>query len=458
MKNRILMLMPVALAVLLSSCQTYQPLDFEPEKLFEEVNRGRARPLSEAKTLQFSDAAATMDENNLSLAVVKKEYEGAMKVADIKTPWPNPSIGFGPAFGTNLEDSASSAVQPFVALGVSIPLGPRLIRNNELNEITAIQAFNKVVLRHRDLYFRLRSAFTRYAASTQILNAHDAVAESFAKTRSSTKRLVELGSISSLGLTEADLQAAEIRVVRLKLQAENESSATMLGRLMAIDTEEVRSLVPAALPNWPIIPELEQLKRLLLVNNGALSDIEMEFKVSDAELRLELARQYPDLSIGVDVEDEVGESKRSFGVPLGIDLPVFDRNRQGIAAARNRRELQLLSYRSELSGLLSDLEEEYTRLQFVERKLALFEQEILPAAKKNTTAGQRAMKLGSIDVLRYLELVSQLRNLEIEYAELNGERWDALISLEELVGLPLVNLMPDELSPLKESLNKLETE
>ncbi len=449
--------MPAALAVLLSSCQTYQPLDFEPDKLFEDVNFDRARSLGESNILQFSDAAAAMDENNPSLAVVKKEHEGARKVADIKTPWPNPSIEFGPTFGTNLEDSASSAAQPFVALGVSIPLGPRLIRNNELNEITAIQAYNKVVVRHRDLYFRLRQAFTQYAASTRVLDTHHAVAETFAETRNSTKRLVELGSISALGLTEADLQAAEIRVVRMSLQAENESSATLLGRLMAIDTEEVQGLVPAALPKWPVIPELAQLKQLLLANNGALSEIEMEFRFSDAELRLELARQYPDLSIGVDVEDEVGESKRSIGVPLGIDLPVFDRNRQAIAAALNRREVQLLLYRSELSGLLSDLEEKYARLRLAERKVALFEQEILPAAKKNTSAGQRAMKLGSINVLRYLELVSQLRNFEIEYAKLNGERWDALISLEKLVGLPLVNLMPNELSPLKESLHKLET-
>ena len=68
------------------------------------------------------------------------------------------------------------------------------------------------------------------------------------------------------------------------------------------------------------------------------------------------------------------------------------------------------------------------------------------------------MKFGAIDVLRYLDFVSQLRQVEIKQVELEGERWSGIVSLEQLVGLPLVNLMADELSPLKDSLKLLELE
>jgi len=457
-KNILRMAFVSSAIMLATSCQTYQPLVLQPETLYDEVSTSRSRSVTDRERLSFAEAATVMERNNTTLASLKMAYEGQQRVAQIKTPLPNPSLAFGPSIGTNLEGGVSSAVQPFVGLGFSIPLGPRLIRTDELNEILAIQAYNQTVVKHRSLYFELRQAFAQYSASTRVLDAHQVVAESFAETRRSTTRLVELGSISALGVMEADLQAAEMRVERLGLQAESESAAATLGRLMAVDSAQIRTLKPEALPKHPPIPELAVLKQLLLANNAALSEIEIELKVYDAELRLELARQYPDLSIGLDVDDEVGESKRTFSVGLGLDIPVFDRNRQAIAKAENERALRLVLYKGELSEMLSSVEEEYAKLQLIAQKLEVYRTEILPAARKNVEAGERAMKFGAIDVLRYLDFVSQLRQVEIKQVELEGERWSGIVSLEQLVGLPLVNLMADELSPLKDSLKLLELE
>ena len=147
-----------------------------------------------------------------------------------------------------------------------------------------------------------------------------------------------------------------------------------------------------------------------------------------------------DWHLGRQLEGESfpGQSKRTFSVPIGIELPLFDRNQHEIAKAFNERDLQLVIYQAELSRSIAELEEEYALLRLIDQKRQVFKDEIIPAATKNTAAGKRALELGSIDVLRYLDLVAQLRRRQMEHLNLDGERLDSVIRIEELTGTPLV--------------------
>jgi len=127
--------------ILLVSCQTYESVSFKPEKVLSDLQKKRIQPMSQG-TLSFSDAAKLMKQNNLRLKRLLQAYKGYQAVSELNTPMPNPELEFGPAFGTGLSEKSASSTQPFIGLGFSIPLGPRLRRSDELNHLNALKAYN----------------------------------------------------------------------------------------------------------------------------------------------------------------------------------------------------------------------------------------------------------------------------------------------------------------------------
>ena len=98
----------VASTLLLASCQTYEKMEFSPEPILAQLEDQRQVELPESFT--FSQASELMDKNNLEIKELRQRYLALQKVADIKTPWPNPSITAGPAFGSDsgLSDAGSA--------------------------------------------------------------------------------------------------------------------------------------------------------------------------------------------------------------------------------------------------------------------------------------------------------------------------------------------------------------
>ena len=83
------------------SCQTYEPVELKPQEILNEIETQRSQEL-DLDEFTFAEAAKTMDENILRLQQIRQKYQGLQKVADIKTPWPNPSLTAGPAKGSRL--------------------------------------------------------------------------------------------------------------------------------------------------------------------------------------------------------------------------------------------------------------------------------------------------------------------------------------------------------------------
>ena len=60
-------------------------------------------------------------------------------------------------------------------------------------------------------------------------------------------------------------------------------------------------------------PAFAALKNLLILNQPDLIRHRTEYEVAERELRLEIARQYPDITFGAEREKEVGEKTVIFG-------------------------------------------------------------------------------------------------------------------------------------------------
>gem|GEM_PF-6950360 len=77
----------------LSGCVSYEAKPLTPQEIIREVEVSRQQLLlAPEETFTFTVAATRMSEHSPLLAQLKAEYATVAAVADITTPWSNPSI------------------------------------------------------------------------------------------------------------------------------------------------------------------------------------------------------------------------------------------------------------------------------------------------------------------------------------------------------------------------------
>jgi outer membrane protein, heavy metal efflux system len=439
--------------LILVSCQSYKPLPLESKKILEEVNNSRQYDVNE--NFDFEQAATLMSQRNHRLKVLQQKYEKFQKIAAIKTPLANPELEVGPAFGSNLEDTTASSTQPFIGIGFSIPLGPRLARNDDLNKAKELQAYNALVIEHRKLYFELRAAYIDYMLSQQKLKALEKVELTMQLTRKVTQKLIEIGTSTKLGFSQVNLQLAEVKMTKLAIETEMKTALGKLSRLISVEMGSLEKIILKQIKLPMTHFNLQNLQKNLLNNNTSLAAIEMEFHIADQELKLELAKQYPDLKFGLTSEDDVGEDQRTISVPFSIELPLFDQNRQGISAAFSERKLKLIEYKNELSNQLSFLEEEVAKYSYSRQKTTMIKNDILPLSQENINDAEQALKLGSIGTLRYLDLLIQHQRYQLATIDSQKQQWEKILNLEKISGRPIIPLSKKDSTQLKDLLKPL---
>lgn len=98
-------------------------------------------------------------------------------------------------------------------------------------------------------------------------------------------------------------------------------------------TVELAGHLPAAIP-----APVEQPDTALLMQHPALKAAMAAHDTSEAELQREIRKQYPELEIGPGFEHDGGDSK--VGVGIGLSLPLWNRNKEGIAQASATRDIK----------------------------------------------------------------------------------------------------------------------
>lgn len=87
---------------------------------------------------------------------------------------------------------------------------------------------------------------------------------------------------------------------------------------------------------------------------------------SEADLRTEIRRQYPNLKIGPALQSEDGSTRA--GLTFGMTLPLWNRNRKAIAEAEGARESARIEAVNEWKRLVSELEIAKENLRLAEAR------------------------------------------------------------------------------------------
>lgn len=177
-----------------------------------------------------------------------------------------------------------------------------------------------------------------------------------------------------------------------------------------------------------------------LVRHPRVQERLARFAASEEALRAALRKQYPDLVLGPLYENEEGGGR--LGASLGINLPLWNRNRKGIAEAEGGRAAARLAAVHEWRGLVAEWHEAQRLLEVAEAKEQRIRETLLPEAQRAAERTERLFKQGEADVLAILAADATVYSVQEGLLEATRALGDARVrlSLMQIPPSPVSNV------------------
>ena len=272
----------------------------------------------------------------------------------------------------------------------------------------------------RDVAVDVRKAVVRVASLRErmsILEAYDAD-ERIRRALANAEKLLEAGEVSAGDLAAARRRRhGRLHALR-KLQREALAEEAVLLKLLGY-LPGVTVKVPPAEMHAEHQAHEKSVDPLGLVRHPKVKEAIARLEGGEAALEAEIRRQYPDLKIGPAYEREEGLDR--LGIVVGTTLPLWNRNRKGIAKAEAVRDETRFAAIDVWRQLVSDT-------VAARRTLAVLldHPHAPPSERKDTEKLADAGELGPLD---YLSVREELVELELQESEW---RRDVCLAWEEV--------------------------
>jgi outer membrane protein TolC len=150
-----------------------------------------------------------------------------------------------------------------------------------------------------------------------------------------------------------------------------------------------------------------------------------QYATAEADLQLEISKQYPDVQIGPGYTYE--ELKNFFTIGLSTTLPLFNRNRGPIAEAEARRKEAAAVFLEKQAKVIADSERALALYTATLKELAEADQSLRKLQDAQVQMTQQAVRLGEEDRL-------SLNGVQIESSVIARARLDALARAQSALG------------------------
>lgn len=234
---------------------------------------------------------------------------------------------------------------------------------------------------------------------------------------------VQAGAISRPEVMQSRLLLQQTRLLVRDAERKTAEAAAALAKALGVSAEAVQGLrvdeagfdrVPQAMP--PL-----KARALALGQRSDLLSSLAGYAVAEASLRLEVAKQYPDVHLTPGYQYDQGANK--WTLPgITAPLPIFDRNAGPIAEAVAKRSEAGAMFQAQQAKVIADVDQALASHRGALAKLK--EAEDLCAEQKVQSSGLEAqLKAGEIDRL-------PVASATVEFTAAEAARLDALADVQ----------------------------
>jgi len=184
---------------------------------------------------------------------------------------------------------------------------------------------------------------------------------------------------------------------------------------------------PAAAP-----PPADALVRQALDRRLDLAALRAGYDSAEAELHKAILDQFPSLSLTMAYTRDTADN-RTFGPQIGFTLPLWNRNRGGIAIARATREQLKSEYDARLFQTRADIDAAVSGIATVRaQREALLA--ALPRLEQYAAATERAARRGDLAPATAAAATQAVRDRRLTLLQLDQQVAEQMIALELLTG------------------------
>lgn len=406
----------IILLALVTSCARFEPRPIVPAQTaarFEErsldnavlksfVEKSLDRELSEWPPKRWNLELLTLAAYfyHPSLDVARAQCRVAEAAAVSAGARPNPTVSVAPGFTAN----AASGVSPWLlTVGFDWPVetaGKRALRIARAKQQMRAAQFNLLTTA-----WQVRAGVRDNLAAYRFAGNQSGV---FVERVSFQKQIVakleerlKAGAISPSDITLARVALGKMEA-ELGAARENENSAA--ARLAEAVGISLRVLTNAPKEMTLYTPQLsdeqtaEKRQHALLNRSDVLAAL-ADYDASETALRLEIAKQYPDLRFSPSYEYDQGDNKWRLGVSL--ELPLLNRNEGPIAEAKAKRDEAAARFMALQAKVISEIDAAVQNFQQARRRHF----DLIPtmnAGLQNERAMEAQVRAGAADALDLL--------------------------------------------------------
>ena len=196
-----------------------------------------------------------------------------------------------------------------------------------------------------------------------------------------------------------------------------------------IDLSEMDRLAP--------VTDLDGLRLSALTQRPEVLDALARYEAAEASLRLEVARQYPDLSIGPGYQYNQGQHQFSLGISL--PLPILNQNQGPIATARAARQVAAADFDKVQTAVLGEVETAVTDWH-ASHEEAQRTQRFLRLADETVRSERIAFQAGQIGRLQLAGAELVLAQTQLGALAASADERTALGHLEDAFHHPFIGM------------------
>ncbi len=355
------------------------------------------------------------------IAVARARYDSAVAAVRTAGERPNPTISLSPQVVTPFSNWITGTY------GLDFDWTFETAGKRSKRELVAHAQVRTAAAEVIDAIWKVRVAVRRtfldlYAAEAREKQLNEAVARQGVLLKALDDR-IQAGSESRSATSQARLLQAQMRIQSADSARLASTARAALAETLAMSTkglEQARFSFAAFESTSASVPD----KMEALTHRADILASLANYAAAEATLRLEIAKQYPDLHLNPGYQLDAGENKWTLGV--GLTLPLLNHNEGAVGEAEAKRQEAAVMFEAVQAGVLADYDRASVALTAARKKLSITNALIAEQAAQIATE-ERLITAGAEDR-------TALLSAQVERASTLTARIDALTEVAAALG------------------------
>lgn len=352
---------------------------------------------------------------------------------------PNPTVALSPTYAAK----AGPGISPWIlGFNFDIPIETAGRREDRMAQAAALMRAGRYDLGQIAWNVRqdVRQALINYVFAQQRVQLLRQQAQNTALIESLIRSRFQAGDISRPVYTAAEIQAHQAALALVAAQGQLRQRRIELAGAMSIPVRALAGvrLSDALLMKTP--PEhtlnMKRLSRAALLNRMDIQSLLAQYQAAEAELKLQIARQYPDIHLGPGYNFNQGANDFTLGFTLA--LPIFNQNQGAIAAANAQRRVIAAELQQKQTVVITQISATLSQYRSALRQLRTADA-IEVQARMQLRATRSAFKAGAQSRLAFAEAQLVLNTFAQAALQARLSAVGTLGNLEDVLEKPLGN-------------------